>query len=97
MNKTNYKFTPKYFRELLVKQDYKCMLSSREITVENVEAEHIKPLSDGGKHEPSNICLIIEPLRELKRYYSEEYIYELAKDIVKTYEAKNKKRKPKAV
>ena len=93
--KSDYKFTPAYFRELLEKQEYKCYLSGRELTTENVEAEHIQPLSKQGKHEPSNICLVIDATRELKRYNTEEEIYLIAKDIVKTYEAKNKNSKSK--
>ncbi len=75
---------PSEIRELLHKQDFKCFLTGRELSPENVEAEHILPVSQGGEHKVENLCLIIDSLRELKRYRNPEEILSIAKDIIKT-------------
>ncbi len=53
-----------------------------------MEAEHIIPINQGGKHEVENLCLIIDSLRELKRYRSPEEIISIARDIIKTFKDK---------
>lgn len=65
-------------------QDYKCYLTNRELRPENSNAEHIKPLRAGGKHEAKNICLVDEIVSKLKRYYTVEQIIEVAADIIET-------------
>lgn len=87
-NKKPKRFKPSEIRELLQKQNFKCFLTGRELTPDNVEAEHILPISKGGKHEVENLCLIIDSLRELKRYRSPEEIISIARDIIKTLEEK---------
>lgn len=77
------RFKPSQIKDLLHKQDFKCFLSGRELTPSNIEAEHIIPLAKGGKHEIDNICLIIDSLRDLKRYYTIEEIRDLCKDVLK--------------
>jgi hypothetical protein len=87
-NKKPTRFKPSEIRELLKKQNFKCFLTGRELTPDNVEAEHIIPINQGGKHEVENLCLIIESLRELKRYRSPEEIISIARDIIKTFKDK---------
>ncbi|WP_032929062.1 HNH endonuclease [Leptospira santarosai] len=77
-----YKFTAEDFYRILNNQEKKCMLTGRELTPENTNAEHILPLRRGGKHEKNNICLVVEELSKLKRYYDEEEIVRLAADII---------------
>ncbi|WP_061230770.1 HNH endonuclease [Leptospira weilii] len=81
-NEKVYKFKAEDFYRILNQQEKKCMLSGRELTPENTNAEHIIPLRRGGKHEQTNICLVVEELSKLKRYYNEEEIVQLAVDII---------------
>ncbi len=89
---TNFKFNISDFRQLLNEQNGKCYVTGRELTGSNCDAELIQPLNQNGKVSKSNICLIIDSIRELKRYHTTEEIYKIAKDIVAVYESKNKKK-----
>lgn len=80
----DYKFNAKDFRKLLETQKGKCYLTSRELTPENTNAEHILPLRKGGKHKVENICLVIDMVGKLKRYFTEEEIVLMSVDIIKT-------------
>jgi hypothetical protein len=91
-NETNFKFNISDFRQLLKEQNGKCYVTGRELTGSNCDAELIQPLNQNGKLVKSNICLIIDSIRELKRYHTTEEIYKIAKDIVAVYESKNKKK-----
>lgn len=77
-----YKFNAKDFYRILDTQNKRCRLTGRELTPENTNAEHILPLRKGGSHEFKNVCLIVEPLSKLKRYYTEDEIIQLAADII---------------
>lgn len=90
---SNFRFTPEDFRNLLIQQDYKCFLTRLPLNAQNVDAEHIKPLRKGGKHRIENICLVIDSVRELKRFHSEKEIYQIAKLLIKVYESKKTKKK----
>lgn len=79
-----FKFRSEHFYNLLKTQNYKCYLTNRELRPENTNAEHIKPLRAGGKHEAKNICLVDEIVSKLKRYYTVEQIIEVAADIIET-------------
>ena len=82
MNKEKFKFRSKHFYNLLNTQEYRCYLTNRELRPENTNAEHIKPLRAGGKHEAKNICLVDEMVAKLKRYYTVEEIIKLAAEIL---------------
>ncbi|AYV54081.1 hypothetical protein EFP84_00210 [Leptospira kmetyi] len=77
-----YKFKAEHFKSILSKQDFKCYLSGRTLTEENVNGAHITPLNKTGEHKLENICLVIDQLKQLKRYYTDEEIVYLAVDIV---------------
>ena len=91
-NETEFKFNISDFREILKEQNGKCYVTGRELTGNNCDAELIQPLNQNGKLIKSNICLIIDSIRELKRYHSMGEIYKIAKDFVTVYESKNKKK-----
>lgn len=80
---TRYKFIAKDFYEILDNQEEKCFLSGRKLNPDNTLAEHINPIRFGGTFSKENICLVIEPLARLKRYYKEEEIMQIAVDIIK--------------
>lgn len=77
-----FKLKAGHIRTLLQKQNFKCYVSGIELTYENVEIEHIQPLTKGGKHELENLCLIDKSLRELKRLNTKKEILELCKVII---------------
>ncbi|TGK10698.1 hypothetical protein [Leptospira stimsonii] len=85
---TKYKFNAKDFYEILDNQEERCFLSGRILTPDNTLAEHINPIRFGGISSKENICLVIEPLARLKRYYKEEGIVQIAADIIKNKGAK---------
>lgn len=85
---TRYKFTAKEFYEVLDKQEEKCFLSGRILTPDSTLAEHILPIRYGGRFSKENVCLLIEPLARLKRYYREDEIVQLATEIIRNKGAK---------
>lgn len=78
-----YKFKSEHFKAILMKQDRKCYLSGRTLTEENVNGAHILPLGRNGEHRLENICLVVDELKQLKRYNTDEDIVKLAADIIK--------------
>ncbi|WP_411822402.1 hypothetical protein [Leptospira sp. 'Mane'] len=88
-----FRFTISTFREILAKQDGRCYVTGRKITGTNADAELIKPIPKKGELKKDNVCLIIDSLRDLKRYHTMKEIYEIALDIVKVYEEKAKNQK----
>lgn len=77
-----YKFKAKDFYDILDNQEEKCFLSGRQLTPDITLAEHILPIRFGGKNTKDNICLVVEMLGRLKRYYKEEEIIQIAVDII---------------
>jgi len=75
-------FRAAHFYALLEQQEYRCALTGRELTPENTSAEHIIPLRKGGKHELSNIFLVDDAVAKLKRYYSDDEVIRLARELV---------------
>lgn len=75
-------FRAAHFYALLEQQEYRCALTGRELTPENTSAEHIIPLRKGGKHELSNIFLVDDAVAKLKRYYSDDEVIQLARELV---------------
>lgn len=80
-----FRFTLDEFRELERRQNQKCYVTGLEITGANAEVELIKPLPQGGGIDFDNICLVIDAVRDFKRYYSIEQIVDIAKHIVKLH------------
>ena len=91
-DESKFKFNISDFRQILKEQNGKCYVTGRELTGSNCDAELIQPLNQNGKLNKSNICLIIDSIRELKRYHTMDEIYKIAKDIVTVYESKKKKK-----
>lgn len=73
------------FEILLKRQNYKCYLTGRELTPENVNGAHVLPLIKGGKHSIENCCLVVSEVKHLKRYETTKDLVELAADIIKTH------------
>jgi 5-methylcytosine-specific restriction endonuclease McrA len=81
------KFTTKFIRDQLDKQDYKCYLSGLPLDSYNTEAEHIIPLGKkhNGDHIPENIVFVRKELKSLKRECSVDEILQICKEIVKLH------------
>lgn len=54
-------------RAILEAQKYKCGLSGVALTPENLEFDHIVPVSSGGGDEPSNIMAVTKAVNRCKR------------------------------
>lgn len=81
------KFTTKFIREQLDKQEFKCFLSGLPLDSYNTEAEHLIPLGKkhSGDHSPENIVFVRKELKSLKRECSMDEIVEICKAIVKLH------------
>ncbi|TGK23558.1 HNH endonuclease [Leptospira kmetyi] len=94
-----FRFKMEHFKSLLKKQNKKCYVTGRNLTAGNVNGAHIVPIMKGGEHEFENLCLVIEELKQLKRYKSMDDIVSYAVDIINIWGkkygysiAKNRKR-----
>ncbi|PJZ89042.1 hypothetical protein [Leptospira levettii] len=83
--KQDFRFNISDFREILREQEGRCYVTGRELTGSNCDAELIIPLTQNGKVVKENVCLILDSIRELKRYHSLEEIVEIARDIIKLH------------
>ncbi|GBF44517.1 HNH endonuclease [Leptospira ellinghausenii] len=77
-----FKLRAGHIRTLLHNQNFKCYVSGMELTYDNIEIEHIIPLTMGGEHSFENLCLVDRSLKELKRFKTKEEIIELCKIIL---------------
>lgn len=80
-----FKFRMEQFKELLKIQGKRCFLTGRALTPGNVSGAHIRPLIKGGEHEFKNLSLVIDELKQLKRYNTTDEIVDFAVDIIKTW------------
>ncbi|TGL03538.1 hypothetical protein EHQ43_17430 [Leptospira bouyouniensis] len=83
--KQDFRFNISDFREILREQEGRCYVTGRELTGSNCDAELKIPLTQNGKVEKENVCLILDSIRELKRYHTLEEIVEIARDIIKLH------------
>lgn len=83
--KQDFRFNISDFREILKEQEGKCWITGRELTGVNCDAELKIPLTQGGRVVKENICIILDSIRELKRYHSLEEIVEIARDIIRLH------------
>lgn len=68
-------------RGLLVRQDFKCALSGRELTPSNVQADHIIPVSKGGSTDMSNVQLLTSEVNAAKGAMSQDEFVAMCCDI----------------
>jgi 5-methylcytosine-specific restriction endonuclease McrA len=77
------KITVARLRRLLEKQAYKCNLTGRELTPDTAAADHIKPLSSGGKNEMSNMQILHVDVNRAKGTMSRREFVDLCREVVK--------------
>ncbi|TGL35936.1 hypothetical protein EHQ52_03990 [Leptospira koniambonensis] len=92
-----YQFTSTDFDRVEKQQDFRCYLTGRTYEYHRLKGAPIIPMNKGGKLESGNECLVIDEVKQLKRFFTDEEVLEMAFDIIKTiggkygYEAKKKK------
>ena len=69
-------------REMVLKQNHRCALSGRELTVANCSLDHIVPLSRGGVHTKENAQLVCEEINRAKGMLTEDEFAELCRDVI---------------
>ena len=79
--KSGTKVTTMNLKRLLLKQENKCALSGIELTVENIELDHIIPLADGGSHSMENVQLVCREINRMKGVLSDARFVELCKKV----------------
>lgn len=50
--------TAKQILRMIQNQNHRCAISGRELTPETASLDHIYPLSRGGTHDVSNLCVV---------------------------------------
>lgn len=63
--------------DLLVAQQYRCQLSGEQLTPENVQADHIVPISRGGVHAIDNVQLVTARINQAKGTLSQDEFVEM--------------------
>lgn len=76
--------TPTDLLELLERQAYRCAITSDELTVDNVAADHIVPVSRGGDNSIHNIQLVTKQANRMKGTMTMPELRELCLSVIKT-------------
>ena len=67
--------------DLLIKQNYRCALSGRELTIENVTLDHITPFAKSDDHSIDNVHLVIREANLAKGAMSTGEFIRLCQDV----------------
>lgn len=73
--------TPKELLKMLARQDYRCALSGRQLTPDNLALDHIEPISAGGEHSLANSHLVCEEINRAKGTLSIDEFVALCCDV----------------
>lgn len=73
--------TAKQILEMIRSQHHRCAISGRELTPETASLDHIHPLSRGGSHEPSNLCIVEHLVNSAKGTMTLEEFVALCRDV----------------
>ncbi|MAD81133.1 MAG: HNH endonuclease domain-containing protein [Pirellulaceae bacterium] len=73
--------TAKMIMELIESQDFRCALSNRELTPETASLDHVVPLSRGGTHEVSNLCVVVHLVNSAKGSMTVEEFVAMCQDV----------------
>jgi hypothetical protein len=66
-------------------QGHRCAISGREITVENVELDHIQARADEGLHRLDNVHLVVRDINRAKGRMDLEKFIVLCNDVARTH------------
>jgi 5-methylcytosine-specific restriction endonuclease McrA len=75
------KITAASLRRLLEKQGFRCNLTGRELTPDTAAADHIKPLSNGGKNEMSNMQILHADVNQAKGTMSQGDFISMCREV----------------
>jgi 5-methylcytosine-specific restriction endonuclease McrA len=74
--------------ELLEKQDYRCALTGRELTPDDIAVDHIVPISCGGDFSIKNSQLVSKSVNRAKHTMSQEEFITLCRSVSETQRSK---------
>lgn len=74
--------------KLAKKQKLICSLTGRKLTIKNISVDHILPLSKGGTNALNNLRFVDRHANLARLTFSDNELFELAKDIVNTFTKK---------
>lgn len=74
--------------ELLEKQDYRCALTGRELTPDDIAVDHIIPISCGGDFSIKNSQLVSKSVNRAKHTMSQEEFITLCRSVSETQRSK---------
>ncbi len=73
--------TAKKIMDLIERQKFRCALSGRELTPETASLDHVTPLSRGGSHELSNLCVVDYQINTAKGTMTVEEFLAMCRDV----------------
>lgn len=74
--------TAKRLKVMLEMQGYQCAISGIELTVDNIELDHIIPLAEGGDHVMSNVQLLCRDVNRMKGTLNQSEFVNMCRRIV---------------
>jgi hypothetical protein len=84
------KIKPADIRRQLVRQNYKCALTGRDLTPANASIDHIVPLSRGGSHAPDNIQILHRDVNAAKGTMMHEEFIALCREVASVADQKER-------
>jgi 5-methylcytosine-specific restriction endonuclease McrA len=75
--------------ELLEEQDYRCALTGKELSPDDVALDHIVPISNGGDFSIANSQLVSKAANRAKHTLSQDDFIELCKSVAATQKVLN--------
>ena len=73
--------TAKQIMEMIQRQRHRCAISGRELTPETASLDHIQPLSRGGTHETSNLCIVEHLVNSAKGTMTLKEFVSMCRDV----------------
>ena len=73
--------TAKMIMELIERQEFHCAFSGRELTPETASLDHIVPLSRGGTHDISNLCVVDHQINAAKSTMTVEEFVAMCREV----------------
>lgn len=73
------------FWKIAKKQKLICPITGLKLTAENMSADHIVPVSKGGKNSPDNLRLVHKTINHMKNHYSDKEFYNMCSLVAKNF------------
>lgn len=75
------KVTGSSLEELFYAQDQKCCYTGQALTLENMQLDHVIPLSRNGYHEMENVCWTTKRINRMKGTMTEREFVEVCEMV----------------